>query len=131
MRFGGVLPIIWKAFQGLICPGKLFSPRTRLHGRADRPRRLPLAAGAHRGGRHGPVDREPRVRLGACEVRRNNAHRLKRHAGSPYGVHRVRPDVPAADLLNGVGVIMPLLKPDRSTNRPCPLQASILAEPRP
>ena len=76
-------------------------PRTRLHGRADRPRRPPLAAGAHGGGRRVPDDREPRVRLGARQVPRDHAHHLKRPAGSPHGVHRVRPDGPEADLLNG------------------------------
>ena len=49
----------------------------------------------------GPGDREPRVRLGARQVPRDHAHHLKRRAGSPHGVHRVRPDGPEADLLNG------------------------------
>jgi len=60
-----------------------------------------LASGAHGGGRHGPDDREPRVRLGARQVRRGPGHHLKRRAGSPHGVHRVRPDGPGADRLNG------------------------------
>ncbi len=75
-------------------------PRTRLHGRADRPRRPPLAAGANGGGRRGPDQGEPRVRLGAGQVPRDRAHHLKRRAGSPHGVHRVWPDDLEADLLN-------------------------------
>ena len=74
-------------------------PRTRLHGRADRPRRPPLAAGAHGGGRHGPDNQEARVRMGVRQLRRDHAHHLKRRAGSPHGVHRVRTDGPEADLL--------------------------------
>jgi hypothetical protein len=59
------------------------------------------AAGTYSGGRHGPGNREPRVRLGACKVRRDHAHHLERRAGPSHGVHRVWPDGPEADLLNG------------------------------
>jgi uncharacterized membrane protein len=45
--------------------------------------------------------RDPRVRLGARQVPRDHDHHLKRRAGSPHGVRRVRPDGPEADLLNG------------------------------
>lgn len=44
--------------------------------------------------RHGLDDREPRVRLSARQVRRDDAHHLKQRVGSPHGVRRVPPDCP-------------------------------------
>jgi len=64
-------------------------------------RRPSLASGAHDSSRRHPGDREPRVHLGALQVPREHAHHHERRAWSPYGVPRVRPDGPEADLLNG------------------------------
>ena len=92
-------PVLWRlAAESLDDPGH---PRARVHGRAHRPRRVPLAAAADDPGCHNPGDREPRVHRSAREVSRGRAHHHERRAGPPHGVHRVRPDGPEADLLNG------------------------------
>lgn len=65
------------------------------------PRRLPLEAFTRGGGRRGPGDREPPLRLGARPVPRDPAHHHEWRARPPHGVHRVRPDGPEAHRLNG------------------------------
>jgi hypothetical protein len=52
-------------------------------------------------GRRGPGAGGLRVHLGARQIPRDRDHYLEWRAGSPHGVHRVRPDRPAAALLNG------------------------------
>src|ERR1035438_5721799 len=69
-------PVLWCVAAGSLDGPR--HPRTRLHGRADRPRRLALAAGAHGGGRRGPGDREPHVHLGARQVWRDHADHHER-----------------------------------------------------
>jgi hypothetical protein len=61
--------------------------------------RVPLAAAADDPGCHGLGGREPRVRRAARQVPRGRAHDLERRPGPPHGVHRVWPDISAADLL--------------------------------
>jgi hypothetical protein len=92
-------PVLWRlAAESLDDPGH---PRARVHGRAHRPRRVPLAAAADDPGCHGLGGREPRVRRGARQVPRGRAHDLERRAGPPHGVHRVWPDSSEADPLTG------------------------------
>jgi hypothetical protein len=89
-------PVLWRlAAESLDNPGH---SRARVHGRAHRPRRVPLAAAADDPGCRGLGGREPRVRRGARQVPRGRAHDLERRAGPPHGVHRVWPDGSAANI---------------------------------
>lgn len=72
-----------------------------LHGRAHRPLHPPLATASHHPGRRAPRHREPHIRLGARPVPRDDALDPERRAGTPHGVHRVRPDGSSADRLTG------------------------------
>jgi hypothetical protein len=59
-------PVLWRlAAESLDDPGH---PRARVHGRAYRPRRVPLAAAADNPGCNDARDREPRVCWGARQV---------------------------------------------------------------
>ena len=93
------VPVLWRlAAESLDDPRH---PGARVHGRAHRPRRVPLAAAADDSGCHGLGGREPRVRRGTRQVPRGRAHDLERRAGPPHGVHRIWPDGSSADLLTG------------------------------
>jgi hypothetical protein len=64
-------PVLWRvAAESLDDTGH---PRARVHGRAHRPRRVPLAAAADDPGCHGLGGREPRVRRRAHQKYREVA----------------------------------------------------------
>src|SRR5271163_4644890 len=91
-------PVLWRvAAWSLDDPGH---PRARVHGRAHRPRGVPLDAVADYSGCRGLGGREPRVRRRARQVPRGHAHDLERCAGSPHGVRRIWPDFSEPDPLS-------------------------------
>ncbi len=89
--FGALPQEAWMALGilELVCAVGLIVPAV-FHGQP----------GAHGGGGHGPGDREPRVRLGARQVRRDHLHHHERRARPTDGVPCVRPDGTVSNVLN-------------------------------